>query len=322
MQEDHGFSAWLWDVDRLVVRVRWQPLQSDRFQPTNFPNLGAAEYVRPGGKSDTRVVVVESPQSMTNRLESLSWDTLRESPTGPFVGLPYVEVLRKTGQHLTSSREEAHRLNGAWLRKSALQQEGTDWIPYVNERLGLQTHTPLVWSRIYPALYDLDPFCLLHGLFLADEKFLGQPKVARALTATMDAYGVSEVVSGGVKKDTVVAKNVDTGGSQEGFGFIPFSRTEYVADCIESRFVLDLAQLRSYGLDPVQTETLYLLGLWEIRAMASRPQRLRTFCDLQATEVSLMGMPGQLPGLDELEVLAADRVPPASPDPLRLVYKG
>ena len=51
---------------RLLVEADLVPLQGQRFQPTGFADLGAAVYTLPDG---TRMLLVESAQSMANRLE-------------------------------------------------------------------------------------------------------------------------------------------------------------------------------------------------------------------------------------------------------------
>ena len=56
---------------RLLMEAHLQPLQGTRFQPTGFPNLGAATYDGPSGE---RMLLVESAQSMANRLETVCWD--------------------------------------------------------------------------------------------------------------------------------------------------------------------------------------------------------------------------------------------------------
>lgn len=311
------WTDWLSEGGRLVVDAVWRPLQGERFQPTSFPNLGAAEYDLPDGR---HVVVVESPQSMVNRLEALSWDDRARRPIDLVAGLPWVEVVDGEGRFLTSSRLEPHRLNGAWLRNSKLEATGQTWKGYLGEKLGLRTQAPLDWSRVYRAVMDLDPFCLIHGVFFADEDLPGQPKVARALTPTLDAYGARPVVLGGVKKESVVFKNQPGQGSQEGYGFIPFPRTEFTAEAIRGRFVLDLEQIRSYGLDEGATRTLFLLALWEIRRFTDEPRRLRTFCDLEVEEVSLGGGRGRLPALRDLEDHIRGVVPASPAEPLRLVH--
>ncbi|MCL6596476.1 MAG: type I-U CRISPR-associated protein Cas7 [Firmicutes bacterium] len=321
------WGSWVASEPRLVVEVEWRPLASDRFQPTNFPNLGPAAYeVRDGGKGGgvRPMLVVESPQSMINRLEELSWDGQGQRPRGPFAGLPYVEVVGQGGAFLTSSRLEAHRLNGAWLRDSVVADDGRKWIDYLNEEMGLEAGAPLPWPQIYATLYRLDPFCLVHGVFFADQKIVGQPKVARAVTPTMDAEGARMAPTGGVKKDSVAGGNEEGRGSQEGYGFIPYPRTDFVADRIVSRFVLDLEQIRGYGLGREETDVLTALALWEILAFASRPRRLRTFCDLEPAAPPRATLPqgAELPSVAALEVWAAGHVPQTVASPLRLTYAG
>ena len=68
------FSA-LSNVPRLLLEARLKPIQGTRFQPTGFPNLGPATYEGPDGK---RMLLVESAQSMANRLEVVCWDTFEE----------------------------------------------------------------------------------------------------------------------------------------------------------------------------------------------------------------------------------------------------
>lgn len=53
---------------RLLMEARLKPLQGTRFQPTGFPNLGPATYDGPDGN---RMLLVESAQSMANRLEGV-----------------------------------------------------------------------------------------------------------------------------------------------------------------------------------------------------------------------------------------------------------
>lgn len=316
------WTDWLRDAPRLLFHVTWTPLGGERFQPTNFPNLGAARYSL--GGSNQEVVVVESPQSLVNRLEALSWDARQNRPTPLWQGLPYVEVVDAAGRFLTASRLEPHRLNGAWLRDGALADSKQGWIPYLSQRLDLAEGRPLDWDKVYAGIYALDPFCLVHGVFFADNKIPGQPKVARAITPTMDAYGAQEVVSGGVKKEQVVLKTskAEKRSATEGYGFIPFPRSEFIAERIESRFVVDVEQIRSYALAERQTEILLLIALWEIRCFVDRPQRLRTFCDLAADEASmqLTLAAGSLPSRDQLEAAIRERIPAMPTQPIRLVH--
>ena len=54
------------DQPRLLLKAALQPLQGTRFQPTGFPDLGAATYDCPQGR---KMLLVESAQSMANRFE-------------------------------------------------------------------------------------------------------------------------------------------------------------------------------------------------------------------------------------------------------------
>ena len=98
---------------RLLLEARLRPIQGTRFQPTGFPNLGHAVYESPNGTGQT--VLVESAQSMANRLETVCWDEVQDDWMEPLRGLPVIQVLDKDGKHLTNSLIEAHRLNSPYI---------------------------------------------------------------------------------------------------------------------------------------------------------------------------------------------------------------
>src|SRR5690606_7074461 len=58
------------NVPRLLVEARLVPLQGQRFQPTGFPDLGAAQFEAADGSH----LLVESAQSMANRMEAICWN--------------------------------------------------------------------------------------------------------------------------------------------------------------------------------------------------------------------------------------------------------
>src|SRR5690606_94559 len=97
---------------RLLLEIDLKPLQGSRFQPTGFPDLGAADYQAPDG---TRMLLVESAQSMANRLEAVCWDEANNDWTEPLKGLPYVAVVDEEDKLLTNSVLEAHRLNSPYI---------------------------------------------------------------------------------------------------------------------------------------------------------------------------------------------------------------
>ncbi|MEL6613191.1 MAG: type I-U CRISPR-associated RAMP protein Csb1/Cas7u, partial [Bacteroidota bacterium] len=103
---------------RILADVPLRPLQGARFQPTGFPDLGAATYERPTKDGTVSMLLVESPQSVANRLETVCIDAAGDLMP-PLHGLPYVRVEDAEGK-LTSSLEEAHRLNSPYIEKAKL----------------------------------------------------------------------------------------------------------------------------------------------------------------------------------------------------------
>src|SRR5271157_5892281 len=99
--------------NRILIEAPLKPLQGQRFQPTGFADLGAAVYERPDG---TRMLLVETAQSIANRLEKTCLDGDGPGLRPELDGLPYVTV-RITGAATatTSSLIEAHRLNSPWI---------------------------------------------------------------------------------------------------------------------------------------------------------------------------------------------------------------
>ena len=75
---------------RLLIETTLKPVQGTRFQPTGFPDLGHAVYDAPDGAG--QVVLVESAQSMANRLEAVCWDEVADDWVAPLRGLPLVKV--------------------------------------------------------------------------------------------------------------------------------------------------------------------------------------------------------------------------------------
>jgi CRISPR-associated protein Csb1 len=277
------------DQPRLILKAQLAPVVGSAFQPTGFPDLGAAEFQRPmsnGSGSDglQTAVLVESVQSLANHLEGVGWDTVENRPTTTLSGLPYVEVRDQGKRFLTSSRLEPHRLAGAYIKNAAI--DGKQVGEWMVERLGVQKGVPLDWKAIYAAIFQLDPLCLLHGVFFSDPLWrdYGNPKVRRAITAVIEAHGARPVVSGGVKRDDVYPTTDKDRNSKEGYGFVPFGRTEYTARAIELDVAIDLEQIRGYGLGAAASDLLVAVALWEVRTLLDRPLRLRTACDLEVQQ--------------------------------------
>lgn len=268
-------------TSRLGYCVRLAPVLGSTFQPTGFPDVGAATFIRFDNDQPVNALLVESVQSMANRLEATAWDPATDTPVAEVTGLPYVRVVRAgTGDFLTSSRLEAHRLASPFVHTGIL--DGRPMFDVIRERLGLAADTPLNRRAMAAAVAAMDPFCLLHGVFFARKEWLGQPKFERAVSGVIEAHHVERAVSGGRKSDRVRHQlGEEGGGTAEGYGSVPFHRTEWTAKKIVASFVVDVELLRSYGLSQPVTELLETLALWEIRTLLDGALRLRTACDLE-----------------------------------------
>lgn len=104
--------------------------------------------------------------------------------------------------------------------------------------------------------------------------------------------------------DRVQAGKEEGKDASGGFGNVPFSRDEFVADEISLFVNLDLAQIRGYGLPDKAQHLVILLALFKLRKLIDGDLRLRTACDFKIDgelEVSTRPMsekPFYLPKLD------------------------
>jgi CRISPR-associated protein Csb1 len=257
------------DVTRVLFSIDLQPVQGDRFQPTGFPSLGAATYQTKDGPK----LLVESAQSMANRLEAAVWDAVNEKPVEALDGISHVTV-RKGGEFLTDTMLEAHRLNSPYI----LEAPESTFVDELKRELGVFENGPINRKLLATVLLKYDVGSLLHGVFLAKPDLAGgRLRVARALSAFIEASGARVAASGGVKND-----HVNPGGdTKKGFGNVPFARDEFTAEKIVLHVNFDLAQVRGYGLGVDAERLLVLLGLYRLRRLIDGDLRLRTACDLE-----------------------------------------
>ena len=288
------------DEPRLLIEATLRPLQGSRFQPTGFPNLGHAVYESPDGNGQT--VLVESAQSMANRLETVCWDGVADDWVEPLRGLPVVQVLNEDGGHMTNSLIEAHRLNSPYI----LEGKDRSVANMLKDRLASLEQGRVDLRELARVLLEFDTNALLHGVFLAKKELAGgRLRLPRSLSAFVEAEGAKRAVSGGVKNDTVDPK----GDTAKGFGNVPFARDEWTAAKITAFFNLDLRQIRAYGLGSDVERLLILLALFKIRRFLREGLRLRTACDLDVVDVSTTRPDCfQLPELTEIEAELPDLI--------------
>ena len=281
------------DEPRLLVEAALQPVQGGRFQPTGFPNLGHAVYESPDGQG--QLVLVESAQSMANRLEAVCWDQVADDWVSALKGLPVVKVVDEEGKPLTNSLLEAHRLNSPYI----LEGKDKSVVEMLKSRLAAMEVGRVDLRELAKVLLEFDTNALLHGVFLAKKDLAGgRLRLPRSLSAFVEAENARRAASGGVKNDSVNP----SGDTAKGFGNVPFARDEWVAAKITAYFNLDLRQIRAFGLGTDVERLLVMLALFKIRKFLVEGLRLRTACDLDVESIAVTRPDGfELPSLDNLE---------------------
>lgn len=319
------FSA-LEGAPRLLIEVPLKPAQGSRFQPTGFPDLGAATFpgvrLENGEAVSVKSLLVESAQSMANRLESVCWDEAEAKPVAVLKGVPYVQSTLPDGTK-TNSMLEAHRVNSPYIVNSKEFQA-------IKDEIGFEANKPFDRRKLAAALLRFDPCSLLHGIFL--EKVGGVVRLPRTVSGFVEADGVEVASARGVKVDRVQpgtsGDSTPYGKANEGYGNVPFHRDEYTAEKITAYFNVDLAQLRGYGLGPEAENLLVALAMFKIQKFLTEGLRLRTACDLEPVSGVVVTRPEQftLPDLKQLEAEIPSLIEAAScsfadPSVTEVIYK-
>lgn len=285
------FAEKLASSPRLLIEADLSPIQGHRFQPTGFPDLGAATYQAPDG---TQMLLVESAQSVANRLEATAWDEGANDIVEPLKGLPYVKSIID-GTKETNSLLEAHRLNSPYIAKA-------DGFGPIEDEIGFDKNSPFDRRKLVAALAKYDVNSLLHGVFL--EKVGGTVRLPRALSGFIEARNVGVAAYGGVKVDRVqpaTGENTPYGKAQEGFGNVPYHRDDYTGE-VTAYFNLDLAQIRGYGLGQAAEDLLIALAIYKVRRFLRDGLRLRTACDFDVKALRVTRPEDfTLPELNEVE---------------------
>ncbi|MGC8618602.1 MAG: type I-G CRISPR-associated RAMP protein Csb1/Cas7g [Thermoplasmata archaeon] len=262
---------------RILIEVKLKPIQGDRFQPTGFPDIGAAVYERPDGK---RMILLESAQSMANRLEAVCLADNRIDISDELKGIPYVKVKMKDAKGKlteTSSLVEAHRINSPFIMANQ------EFVNNLKDKAEYGKSKAINWGKVGEALFFYDINSLIHGVFLANLED-GRFKVPRILTAFIEAEGVKEAESGGAKKDHIDPSGKTRAEANMGsdvYGNVIYHRMEYTAENIRAYFNIDLSLIEGYKLEECAKNLLISLSLYKIVKFLSGNLRLRTSCDLE-----------------------------------------
>lgn len=286
---------------RLLIEAHLEPAMGTRFQATGFPDLGSAQYRGPLGTAE---LLVESAQSMANRLESVCWDDLNDDWVESLRGLPLIKVIDEDGAPLTNSVLEAHRINSSYI----LESRDDTVFKLLEQQFG-KDDRPVNLREFAEFLVKHDPNSLLHGVFVSRTKLAGgRLRLPRMISAFIEAHEVNEAHSGGVKNDHVKPGG---GGADKGFGNIPFHRTEFTSDDIVAYFSLDLSQLYGLNLGQDVEDFFTSFALFKIQRFLAYGLRLRTACEFKLkSEGLVITEPSSfsLPSLADLSADLQDRI--------------
>ena len=236
-----------------------------RFQPTGFPDLGPALY---RGADGADWLLVESPQSMANRLELACWDEAAECFDSVCNGIPFVRcVVTADGRTSTTSTvQESHRLASPYILAGTVKNDNVSkplWQLLKSDSdyagLGLQENRPFLLRNHASRLLKLDPNSLLHGVWLSTKVEPkgskkqaicgGKVRFPRILSAYIEASSPQQVSYGGVKRERIFDQ-AESGATdaESGFGSIPFPKADFTSPAVRAYFSLDLQLLRTLGL--------------------------------------------------------------------------
>lgn len=292
----------------LVLTATLEPIVGDRFQPAGFPEIGHVIYKAPRKDGSTEnVCIVDSAASMANHLEAVCQRGAHDLElVDELQGMPYIRCV--TGdlaqgklpddkrEAIVTSLTEGHRIASSYfLDGIALDKDGAkDGGKFEGDlikKFGLvlandkkKAHPPPEqWWNVFKAIFELDPNSLVHGVLFPQ----WQIKIARALTAHLEAFGAGRVDRSGVKFDRL---------GKTTSGQPIFAVDDATAESIRATFVLDVSLIRSFGrskksgeketqlgLSEEQQTFLVALALWKIQRLLASPFRFRSGCHLRRT---------------------------------------
>jgi CRISPR-associated protein Csb1 len=295
----------LLEHDRVIIEASLTLVNGNFFQPTGFPDIGACVFVDKAGR---RRCLVESEQSMANRLEAVCMQ-----PPGtwraPFAGkLPILRVSDASGGLLATNLTEPHRLSSSYVLEGTLGN-GSKLQDVLRDRLGVSSdgkRWPLdKRSELSRVVFALDPAAMLHGFQFMQWSAVGL-RQQRLLHARMEAVlaGDTDVHYGMVKVDAIEPEASSQKMGNKGQSIAHKARL--VPDSISATFEIDVMGLRERRLVAEDAEAnsaaqkfLLALALWKIRQFLSdqpafdartgqveRSLRLRSDCSLMCSGVA------------------------------------
>jgi CRISPR-associated protein Csb1 len=289
-------------IGRLFIEaeLKVEGFGGGRFQPTNFPDLGPALYRGADGK---QWLLVESPQSMANRMERVCWqdgddETDRVGRYNKACrGIPYVLAVDSNRRALTASPLEAHRLASPYISDSIVENngdfKGKSLADLLKSKFALTENRLVPWKKVAAALVKIDPGCILHGIWFNESGFAGgKIRLTRALSGYIEASEPTPANYGFQKRDQVSDRTDKDAGqtAAEGFGSVIGPKQHFTSPAVKACFQVDVDRLRNYGLSAETVRALVAWAIYKIRRVLVDGQTgiggLRTECKFVCGTVS------------------------------------
>lgn len=260
-----------YNQDRVVITASLRLTNSRFLQPTGFPDIDACLYRDHEGR---RWCLVESEQSMSNRLESVCMKS-----SGVWVddlkGLPLIVVRDKAHDLLTTNLTEPHRLASSYILDGKPANGSNNLREIFERKLELRSNGDF-WpldkrAALEQLVFALDPAALLHGFQFVQWKFVGL-RQTRLIHARLEAELADdpEVHYGMVKWDAIEPESTREERANKGQSIAAKSRI--IPKNITATFDIDLLGLKSLSLGEERKKFLLGLVLWKIGAfLANKP---------------------------------------------------
>jgi len=286
----------LYAEDRVAITASLKLTNGQFLQPTGFPDIDACIY---RDKEGRRWCLVESEQSMSNRLEAVCMKS-QGVWADDLTGLPLIAVKNQAGDLLATNLTEPHRLASSYILDGKRANSAADMRALFEGKLGLRNGGDF-WpldkrADLEQLVFALDPAALLHGFQFVQWKFVGL-RQTRLIHARLEAELADEpeVHYGMVKWDAIEPESTREERANKGQSIAPKSRI--VPKNITATFEIDVLGLKSLSLEEDRKKFLLGLALWKIGAfLANKPSfdprsrstgpslRLRADCYLTCDE--------------------------------------
>ncbi|HXG32141.1 MAG TPA: type I-U CRISPR-associated RAMP protein Csb1/Cas7u [Bryobacteraceae bacterium] len=322
----------VYNQDHVLITAALELVNGRFLQPTGFPDIGACIYRDKDGR---RWCLVESEQSMANRLEAVC---MRDPGVwiDELKGLPVIAVRTPDGDLLTTNLCEPHRCASSYVLEAAING-GRTMKQLFESKLGLRQggdSWPLdKRAELDKLVFALDPGALLHGFQFIQWKFVGL-RQTRLLHARLEAELAEEpeVHYGMVKWDAIEPESARQERANKGQSIAAKSRI--VPNALSASFEIDVLSLKGLALDDRQKKFLLSLALWKIGAFLANKKafdarsrqtlpslRLRADCYLRCSSISWKGSAGEVP-MTTGDLMGALQNPPAFRELLSEVLEG